>query len=359
MTYLPDPVRPRLTQPARRMARGALRLLSAAAWRTLHPSTREPFVEAPRPTPLPRLHVETPDGWVLPLFRLDPAPGGAGDPILLVHSAAGSAHAFRYGSEGLAQALAAAGYTVFLATHRGDQDAQAPLRPTAVRLADVAALDLPEALMAVREATGAHAVHVGGFGLGAVLAMGLAARCRDEVASVTALAPPLCLPTPSTHARSVAVALGLLPAHWSVPLRSLARAGVPLIEGGVSPGDRLRGQLAYTTEDLPLSVAEELLDWVARGTPHLAPGVDFEASLADARAPLHVLQGSDDTLARPESAARAQAAWGGETTVTQVAGAGHLDLLLGRDVAADVHKPLIEWLVTHRDRAWAGTRVSA
>lgn len=352
MTSLPDPARPRLTQPARRVARGALRMLSAAAWRTLHPSAREPFVEAPRPTPLPRVHVETDDGWVLPLFRLDPAAGGRGEPVLLLHSVAGSAHAFRYGGEALAHALAAAGYTVFLATHRGDDDAQAPASGGSVRIADIARRDLPAALLHVGRLCGAPRVHLIGHGLGALLAMDLAATHRDEVASVTALAPPVALPRVASHARGLAVALGLLPAHWAVPVRSMARLGVPLIEGGQAPGERIRGQLAYTTEDVPLAVAEELLRWIDVGEPSLVPGVDLLASLAGARAPLHVLQGTADTLALPHGAAAVAGAWGGEVQVTSCEGYGHLDLLLARDVAHVVHAPLLAALGGHRDRCW-------
>lgn len=352
MTFLLDPQRPRLTQPARRAAATALRLVTAAAWRTLHPSAREPFVEAPRPPPLPRVHVETDDGWVLPVFRMDPAPGGSGEPVLLVHSIAGSADAFRYGNEALAHALCRAGFSVYLATHRGDRDAMAPVGGGAASVAHIATRDLPRALLEVLRHSGASSAHVLGFGLGALLAMELGARMVHEVASVTALAPPLRLPAVSTEARGVQLALQLLPSHWAVPLRTMARLGVPLIEGGPCPGERVRGTLAYATDDVPVAVAQELMSWIRSGRPEVIPHVDFEASLGAAKAPLHVMTGSADTVALPGSSEAAMAAWGAAADHTRIDDHGHLDLLLGREVAEQVHGPLVAWLSRHRARSW-------
>jgi pimeloyl-ACP methyl ester carboxylesterase len=303
--------------------------------------------------------VETDDGWVLPLFRLDPAARDTAEPVLLVHSVAGSAHAFRYGGEALATALRDAGYRVFLATHRGDLDAVAPPGAGRVRLADLARRDLPAALQGVLAATGAQRVHVVGFGLGALLSLDLAATWRDEVASVTALAPPLRLPVARTHARALQLALGLLPAHWAVPVRSVARLGLPLIEGGDLPGERLRGQVAYNLEDVPVALAEELLGWFEAGEPSLVPGVDLLASLARGAAPLHLITGGDDALAPAAGAADALAAWGGEGHHTSVPELGHLDLLMGRASASQVHPPLLQWLDERRDDAWAEGRTVA
>ena len=288
---------------------------------------------------------------MFPLFRVPACPGGSGEPVLLLHGVAHSAQGFVYGSDNLATALASAGYEVFLATHRGDGEARGPGRVPAT-LDGVARIDLPAALASVRAATGASMVHVMGYGLGALLALDLGARCPDEVASVTALAPPLRVPAARTEMRAAQLALQLLPAHWSMPFRTLTRVALPLVEGEGCPGERLRGSMAYTTDDVPVAMVRQLLDWVDGGRPSLVEGVELEASLGRARAPLHVLVGASDTVALPASAAAAVAAWGGRATPHTVPGHGHLDLLYGHDVGEAVHERVITWLQPLRERSW-------
>jgi len=352
MTLPLDRTRPRLTQPARRVASRALRLVTAAAWRTLHPSVREPFVEAPRPEPLPRLHVETHDGWSFPLFRVDPCPGGAGEPVILLHSLAGSPHAFRYGADSLAATLSAEGYAVYLACYRGDADAIRSVGAPAPSLDAVARIDLPAALQRVRAHAGAERVHLLGFGLGALLAMDLGARRPDHTATVTALAPPLRVPRVRSELRAAQLAMQLIPSSWRVPVRAMGRASLPLIEGERCRGDRLRGSLAYATDDVPVAMVQQLLEWVHEARPSLVRGVDLAACLAQGTAPLHVLVGTQDPVALPGSAAAAAASWGGRCTQHHVADHGHLDLLVGRRAPELVFDPVLGWLSEHRERSW-------
>ncbi len=352
MTSLPDRTRPRLTQPVRRASASALRLAGAAVWRTLHPALRERFLEAPRPAPLPRVHVESCDGWSVPLFRVPTVPGASGEPVLLLHTAACAAEALRYGADSLAHALSEAGFAVFLAAQRGDREASGP-DGAAPRFRDVVGEDLPAMLAAIREHTGAERVHVMGFGLGALLAMDLGARCPDEVASVSALAPPLRWPSWRSEARRLHLAARLAPPSWSLPLRAASRIGVPLVGSpGSAEGARLRGALAYTGEDVPVGMLAEMARWLAVGRVELVPGQELEAACRAARAPLHVVRGSEDAVCAAASLSAARVGWGGAVQVTEIPGYGHVDLVFGAQAAVDVFAPCVGWLAARRAVSW-------
>jgi len=352
MTTLPDRTRPRLTQPVKRAGTTALRLAGAALWRTLHPALRESFLEAPRPAALPRLHVETADGWTVPLFRLPLRPGATGEPVLLLHTAACAAEALHYGDDSLAGALVDAGFAVFLAAQRGDRQAQGPVG-VAARLQDVVAVDLPAMLARIREATGARKVHVAGFGLGALLAMDLGARCAEEVASVTALAPPLRFPDWRSEARRVHLAARLVPPSWALPLRAVGRVGVPLVgQSGHGEGARLRGAMAYAGEDVPASVVAELSRWVSEGRVELEPGRELEGACGRASAPLHVLRGSEDPLCAAPAVEAARAAWGGHCMSESIPGYGHVDLVFSPHAPDDVFGRCVRWLDGLRGSCW-------
>jgi len=352
MTSLPDRTRPRLTQPVRRASGSALRLAGAAVWRALHPTLRERFLEAPRPAPLPRLHVESCDGWSVPLFRVPTVPGASAEPVLLLHTAACAAEALRYGRRSLAGALAEAGFAVFLAAQRGDREAVGP-QGAAPRLRDVVGEDLPAMLAAIRAHSGAAQVHVVGFGLGGLLAMDLGSRCPDEVASVTALAPPLRWPAWRSEARRLHLAARLAPPSWALPLRTMGRMGAPLVGTvGTVEGARLRGALAYASEDLPAGMLAELARWFAVGRVELVPGQELEAACRAARAPLHVVRGREDAVCAEASLSAAREGWGGAVHLTEVDGYGHVDLVLGAQAAEDVFAPCLAWLEPLRHACW-------
>lgn len=361
---LPDRARPRLTQPPtrRRVARWA----TAAVWRALHPAAREPFVEQGAPLPVSRVHYRTEDGWQAPLFRLEPTASASGEPVLIAHGAGFGPDLFRYGTESLVGALRAAGFAPWLLTHRLDRDAfqEGPATSREARVEEVVSVDLPTALDTIAEHSGFPRVFVIGHGLGGVLALASAARRPEALAGVVALGAPLRLPEPSTQARASLLLSMML--HADLPLRALARMGVPFADEVArplavsSPPQRLRGALAWTTEDLSRPWMAAVRRWWRDGEPTLHDGlIEVASSLADATVPLMVVSGSQDPVCPHAAAEVALRTWGhGDTHALRVAGS-HLDLLLGHDAARAVHRPVTDWLDARRHAAWSEQRAAS
>ena len=123
------PRQPTWEEPARRLARQAARAALAVTWRSLAPEGREPFAVPPAGYPwrLDRVYYEADDGWRAPLFRLDPRPGGAGEPVVLAHGLGWNHHILDYRADlSLARTLSVQGFTVYLLEHRGDRSALPP-----------------------------------------------------------------------------------------------------------------------------------------------------------------------------------------------------------------------------------------
>jgi len=351
---LPDIYRPRLTQPARKTLSSLARLARSAAWRTLHPATRSRFLQADQPAPLTRIYYTAPDGWQAPLFHVPAAPGGAGEPVLLAHALGVGCDGFRYGTGAtLASSLAKAGFAVYLLGHRGDRCA---IAPHARALADatfdqILGRDLPTAVAAACEHSGFPRIHFAGHGLGGLLGMSWAARAPADLASVVAIGAPLRFERVPTELRRTARALSLLPAHWEVPTRALARLAAPLLDDGAGGGARTRGVLEYASEDLPIGLLRQLLAWQDRGAPTTVDGLfDYAASLVAADVPLLAIAGGEDTIAGPDAF---HPDWGHKDAAFRVVdGLGHLDLLLGESAAERIFDPVCSWLDARRRLAW-------
>lgn len=364
MPTLPDRSRPRLARLGPGWWSSAARLATRTAWRALHPALRGRYLEAPAPAPLTRLYYDTVDGWRAPLFLLPPAPGGSGEPVLIAHGLGVVGDVFRYGTgPTLADRLSAAGYAVYLLSHRGDRDAVAPTDRArrAARFDDMVEIDLPAAAERVARHSGFPRFHLVGFGLGGQLGLVFASRRPAELATVVSVGAPVRFDRPRTHLRVGARALSLLPPHWHVPMRAAARlsaplvdAELPLLDGGASPGGRVRGVLEHVSDDVPVALLRQMLDWIDAGGMVSDGGViDLVEAMADARVPMLSIAGTGDPLGTPDAARPAVERWGGgDATLRTVEGFGHLDLLLGDRADVLVFDPLIEWLSTRRRLAW-------
>jgi len=324
----------------------------------MHPATRQRFLEAPRPRPLPRLYYTAADGWRAPLLHLTAAAGGAGEPVVLAHALGLSSEAFRYGrGPTLATRLAAAGFSVYLLAHRGDGSALPPEGAAGFDFDDVLERDLPAALERVRAHAGYPAVHWVGHGLGGQLGLAHAARMPDSLATVTAIAAAVRFDAPASGQRRAALARALLPSWWHLPARAAARAVLPWVEG--EGGARLRGVLRYAAEDVPLGLLRQAARWLEAGALVDRTGLlDYRLALADARAPLHVVTAAGDPVCPPAHAAAALGRWGGSDRSHTALGEGwgHLDLLVSPAADTAVFQPVVTWLETRRRAAWGKIR---
>mgnify|MGYP002005929939 FL=1 len=183
-------------------------------------------MEGEAPRPVARLYYESSDGWRAPLRLLPPAAGGAGEPVVLAHATGLHPDAWRLG-EGLtlARALSRAGFAVYLLSHRGDVDALPPHPRAGFDFDDILGRDLPAALARIREHAGFSRIHWVGHGMGGQLGLAHAARSRGEdLASVVVLGAPARFERDAVRSevRRLARVAGLMPAHWRLPVRSVA-----------------------------------------------------------------------------------------------------------------------------------------
>lgn len=363
---LPDRKRPGLNPPARALAASIARVTAAAVWRGMHPTARERFVEAPAPRPLSRLYYETTDGWHAPLLVLPPAPGGAGEPVLLAHALGFSADAFRYG-EGptLAGRLSDAGFAVYLMHHRGDRDTWCTRGPRGFTFDDIVEYDVPAALDRVRAHAGFPKVHFVGHGLGGQIGLAWAGRAAgDGLASLVAMCAAVRFHATRSEARRATVAAALLPAHWNLPVRALGALFAPLVDdgdelldrsvpGATSPA-RLRGVLHHAVEDVPIGLLRQVARWLETGSLVDRHGLlDYGEALRDATVPLLCAVAGGDAVCPPASGWAALEHWGGEGELLCLPGAyGHLDPLLAADADRHVFAPVVSWLEARRRRAW-------
>lgn len=343
--------------PSRTLASEVWGRLPALLWRALHPLARERFVEAPAPAPLPRLSVPTRDGWTLPVWVADAAPGASGEPVLLLAPLGASVHVFRYGlGDTLVDQLRLAGFAVYLVGHRIGADAEAPAGAAAPRFDDVVDEDLPAAVAAICVASGYPRVHVLGHGFGGQVALAWAARSGgDALASLAVISAPIRFPEPPHGLGAVADQLvARLPSRWRVPVREVGRWRAARVEPG-GAGARRRGAMTHTREDVSPETLREVRGWMRHGALVDRDGAyEYASALARVRAPLWMAAGAGDSWCPPAWALPLRDAWrGGAVQVhTLPERFDHLDSILHPDATACVHTPLIAWMIRQRVRAW-------
>ncbi len=384
---LPD--RQRIPSPARALAVSLVDLAVAATWRAMNPASRQRFVEAPKPRPLTRLYYDASDGWSSPLFVIPECPGGAGEPVVLAHALGMSPDVFRYGAgPTLADALSAAGYRVYLLTHRGDGASIPPvadpsLQPQSLQpqssiqlpsllqpqsflqpqsragfcFDDIVSQDLPAALERIVDHSGFERVHYIGHGLGGQLGIAWASWSGgDKLASLTALSAAVRFDKPRTEMRAFGRAMAALPAHWRLPARATAKLASPWVDGdGDTPPERLRGVLCHATDNLPVALLQQLRRWNKTGTLCDETGLlDYLEGLGELDVPLLVGTPGRDVSALPHNCQPLLDAWGGadKKTLPLPKTWGHLDPLLHEDAEAKMFGPIVQWLEYRRKRSW-------
>lgn len=254
------------------------------------------------PRLLPRLlPVTIADGWTIHLEE-HPAPSGAAEPfaaLLLVPGMMLDRRAMdRPAGRGLASFFGARGYAVYALDLRG-HGASRPAAAAEVDWSfdDLAAHDLPAALLAVAARRPGLPVAVLGHSLGAIAAAA-ALGCRPELP-----ADLLVLLAPTVWIRSLEPSLPV----WIYKRALLGIWGALTRRLGYWPG----GRLGIGTDDEPLAFVEQFRAWGARGRWASRDGaVDYLAALGRIGRPALVVHASADPISRGATARRLAGAFG-------------------------------------------------
>jgi pimeloyl-ACP methyl ester carboxylesterase len=339
-------------------------------WRSLHPLAREGFDDGGSPPALDRLQVVTDDGWRLPIGCVAPGPGGAGEPVLLLHTLGMGPDSFRYGrATTMVERLRQRGFACYLPAWRGDREATAPsgvVGGSAASFGGVVEHDLPAIVAAVCAHARARRVLIVGHGLGGLAALGWAAlRGTDSLAGIVTLAAPVRFPSLPPLARAGLGLAARLPAP--VPARRLARLAAVCMDpsrglaGAVSaPGPRLRGGLVHAAEDVPVGLLDQLVTWCDAGALVDGTGLrEYGVALRGASAPLLLMSSEGDRWCPPDRVRPLAEVWGGTVSEVAVDGhLGHLELLLHPEADKRVFRPVSEWLAGVRGGCWESAELA-
>lgn len=339
------------------------RALLKGAWAVRHPFER--FAERGAAVPLEPLYYQTTDGWEAPLWRLAPAPGAPGEPVVLAHAFACAPGSLHWTDEAsLALALHAAGFAVFLLEHRGDRSALAGERAGPCDFDGAVAHDLPAALEAVRRATGSPRALWVGHGLGGQLLFAHLARGgQADLAAAVVLGSAVSFSPPSSRARVLGLAARLLPAGLRVPVRRLAQlsaAGGASVEdvglGSDLDGPRARGLLLDGAADVGAGFLAQAARWMEAGTLcDRHDQLDYVAALGGVRLPVLGIAAEGDTICPPGALAPALDQLHPDGVERHILDGSwsHLDLLVGRRASDEIAPRVVAFLEKHRRLAQA------
>jgi predicted alpha/beta hydrolase len=298
------------------------------------------------------------------------------EPVLVCHGLAVNRFNMDFNEDGrrsdrvsLARALARAGFDVWLLELRGR--GRSPCPPGADWCVDDEVNeDVPAAIQAVLDRTGAERLFWVGHSKGSILQYLFQARGHPLAARVAGL---VAIGSPGTlrHQRSLRllVAPGLFLARRvrRIPLRAMATLVLPLstlihwvgrhLDAAVEANDgpALRRVLAGLTSDISSGVARQFLGWLASedGALRTLDGsFDYEQHFHRMALPMLLIAGARDYLAPPASLSHVAERVSSKDVTLRVmsrdAGAsrdyGHGDLVVGRHAPDEVFPEVVEWL---------------
>jgi pimeloyl-ACP methyl ester carboxylesterase len=301
--------------------------------------------------PVERAHrrVVTDDGLSLALVRYG-SPRTPKGTVLLVPDLGLTAAVFDFDGEGLAPALARAGFSVVVAELRGQGRSQRPLLD---RLEDRLRRDLPAVLQELaREDPSPVSLVVQGYG-GALVLGALEGPLRGRVRRVVAVSTPVEFELPSPLMEKVLEGGGDLPALASDPAGARSFEVLLHLDGRI-PAPALRRLRTEAVEPLGREVAAQLLAWLRTGELPLWDGSLLSQRLAAYDRPTLLLLPLLEGWAPPELAAPLRERSAAKITVrtfSRFDGSAedysHLSVWQGQGAARDVFAPVIAYLEQH------------
>jgi pimeloyl-ACP methyl ester carboxylesterase len=322
------------------------------------------------------LPIRTDDGWSLALHRFKPKDITRRHPVLMVHGLGANRLHFdldeRYS---LARAAMRRGFDVYVLELRGAGLSEPPDGASRMQFqwgfGDYAQRDLPTAISAVLERTGATALHGVGHSMGGLLFYGVGIGTRRELRSIAAIGAPLIgqLNLGSRERRLLQLAASLTPAtalnpqgDGRVPLRRLlGTAGrfVPLarladgilLNAANCEPDVVLKMARDGIDDIPVRLVSEITQHM-NGNSSATGAYLYESQLAKIGAPVLALSGAADRVAPPSSVAAAVARLASPDVRYREMGVrhgdradyGHLDLLVGRSAPDEVYPLILDFL---------------
>lgn len=310
------------------------------------------------------------DGWRIALHHYPGAANLKAHPVILCHGVGANASTFDLGPEAsLARYLSGLGLDVWSLELRGFSERTKPTlfgpRSWDIAFDDFVDLDLPAAIAHVKAQTGAKQVHWVGHSMGGMVALCFAQGPHaDALASLTAVGSPMSVEVGPLLKLGARLG-GVLRLLRRLPLGVLSRLGIPgplhhpLVKlffrlAHVEPR-KVREVMANMSCDIPASLGRQMCGWGLHG--HILGvrgGRDFTDGLSKVHTPLLAIAGQDDSIAPPASVYASvqrvlspRKAWISCGTPESGARAyGHVDLLLGRDVARDVFPKVAGWIAS-------------
>ncbi len=313
------------------------------------------------------LYAPTRDGWKIALGHCRPRIAARCPAVLLLHGIAMNRQAFEFGDErhALAVHLARSGFDCFSIDHRGHGASRrglaSPDAPRRWNLDTYLEQDIPAALDAIREASGAQRVLLVGHSQGAILGMAACQRFPDRIAGLVALAGPAHFDVQERLRTLVGFRIG--------PLAGLTRLAARMVAPFAGLWRPAWADLAINARNVDPRIYRRLL---ANGIENLEPGVlaqfatfiredsfrsmdgkvDYRAGLERCEQPALFIAAEKDGIAPPSVVQAAYRRWGGpKRYVVFEQDYGHTDLLLGRGAPEVVYPVVREFLLAHSEPA--------
>lgn len=322
-------------------------------------------------------YAPTRDGWRLAIHhwprRAEPR---RRHPILMVHGLGANRLNMDLDEQySVARAAARRGFDAFVLELRGAGLSMAPggrnRRLFQWGFRDYAEIDMPAAIKAVLEVSGASSVHGLGHSMGGMLFYALGVRQPQYLRAIASVGTPLVeeLELAPNEQRLVQLATRLTPASSQrrVPLRSLMHTAgrfIPvsrrlvdglLLNANNTDSTVMARMAREAIDDIPLQLALELSRQMAArfNGKEGPPAYVYERELGKLTVPVYAVSGSADRLAPPSSVKACVRRIVNSPDVRyremgvafgDSANYGHIDLLVGRNAPQEVYPTLLDFL---------------